>query len=155
MRRLVMQSTTKSCSMDPIPTWLLKEMTDCLLPYITSMINASLRLGHFPASQKDTRHRHSTPEEAWFECGRAQELPSSQQSVVHLQGHGEVCSETDCELLGVARSDTSTSVSLPEKSLHGDSTAEGTDRRLSLYRRTADLGSGAVGPECRVRLCRS
>jgi len=43
---------TKSCTLDPIPTFLLKESADVLLPYLTAMINTSLREGHLPASQK-------------------------------------------------------------------------------------------------------
>jgi len=38
----------------PIPTFLLKEMVDVLLPYVTAMINASLREGRLPSS-----HRHA------------------------------------------------------------------------------------------------
>lgn len=52
VRQLIMQSPTKSCALDPIPTFLLKEMADALLPYVTAMINASLREGRLPPSQK-------------------------------------------------------------------------------------------------------
>jgi len=41
VRQLIMQSPTKSCAIDPIPTFLLKELVDPLLPYVTAMINAS------------------------------------------------------------------------------------------------------------------
>jgi hypothetical protein len=47
-----MNSPTKSCSLDPLPTFLLKEMIDMLLPFLTALINASLRDGFLPASQK-------------------------------------------------------------------------------------------------------
>ena len=43
---------TKSCAFDPIPTFLLKEVIDVLLPYLTSMVNASLREVRLPRSQK-------------------------------------------------------------------------------------------------------
>lgn len=52
VRRLIMQSPTKSCALDPIPTFLLKELVDVLLPYVTAMINASLTEGRLPLSQK-------------------------------------------------------------------------------------------------------
>ena len=45
VRRLIAASPTKSCALDPIPTFLLNEMVDVLLPYVTEMINASLREG--------------------------------------------------------------------------------------------------------------
>jgi len=38
--------------LDPIPTFLLKEVIDILLPYITALINASLQQGYLPSSQK-------------------------------------------------------------------------------------------------------
>jgi len=34
-----MSSPTKSCTLDPIPTDLLKELIDILLPYLTVMVN--------------------------------------------------------------------------------------------------------------------
>jgi len=45
-------SLTKSRTLDPIPTFLLKELVDVLLPYLTAMVNASLREGRLPAAQK-------------------------------------------------------------------------------------------------------
>jgi hypothetical protein len=51
--RNVIISPTKSCSLDPIgQTFLLKETVDALLPFLTALINASLRDGLLPASQK-------------------------------------------------------------------------------------------------------
>jgi hypothetical protein len=52
VRNVIMNSPTKSCSLDPIPTFLLKETVDALLPFLTALINASLRDGLLPASQK-------------------------------------------------------------------------------------------------------
>ena len=48
----VMSSTTKTSSLDMIPTFLLKESIDQLLPFVTAMAIASLQEGHFAASQK-------------------------------------------------------------------------------------------------------
>ena len=48
-----MESPTKSCALDPIPTFLLKEQVDVLLPFVTAMINASLCV------RDDYRHRRS------------------------------------------------------------------------------------------------
>ena len=42
VRHLIIASPTKSCSLDLIPTFLLKDVIDVLLPYVTMMINASL-----------------------------------------------------------------------------------------------------------------
>ena len=56
--RIIMKSPSKSCSQDPIPTFLVKECIDVLLPFLTEMCNASLREGHLPISQ---RHAVITP----------------------------------------------------------------------------------------------
>ena len=51
VRRLIMQSPTKSCALDPIPTFLVKEMVNVLLPYVTAMINTSLREGRLRSEE--------------------------------------------------------------------------------------------------------
>ena len=56
VRKFITDSPTKSCSLDPIPTWLLKsELLEELLPFITRLINASLSEGNFPSSFKSAR----------------------------------------------------------------------------------------------------
>jgi len=52
MWHVIMESPSKSSSLDPIPTFLLKKVLDDLLPYITALINASLALGRLPTAQK-------------------------------------------------------------------------------------------------------
>ena len=52
VRRSITASPTKSCALDPIPMFLLKEMVDVLLLYVTAMINASLREGRLPSSHR-------------------------------------------------------------------------------------------------------
>ena len=50
VRRIIMTSPIKSCSPDPVPTFLLRECIDLLLPYVTVMVNASLVQGRLPVS---------------------------------------------------------------------------------------------------------
>ena len=50
--------STKSCSLDQMPTSILKEAIDVLWPYLTVMCNASLHSGQLPVSQ---RHAVITP----------------------------------------------------------------------------------------------
>ena len=47
-----MMSPIKSCTLDPVPTFLVRELIDLLLPYIANMVNASLADGFLPDSQK-------------------------------------------------------------------------------------------------------
>ena len=52
VRRIVMTSPVKSCTLDPVSTFLVREFIDLLLPFITGMVNASLSRGRLPTSQK-------------------------------------------------------------------------------------------------------
>ena len=53
VRKVIMNSPNKSCEIDSIPTWLLKECIDELLPLITTLINRSLSTGKFPEHFKE------------------------------------------------------------------------------------------------------
>ncbi len=52
VKKLILSSASKTCDLDPIPTDILKQCLDMLLPVITKMINLSLRLGYFPVAWK-------------------------------------------------------------------------------------------------------
>jgi len=52
VRRIIMASSSKTCALHPVSTFLLKEMIDPLLPFLTAMVTVSLREGYLPASQK-------------------------------------------------------------------------------------------------------
>lgn len=52
MRKLIASAPTKSCSLDPIPTWLLKECLDGILPTLKLIVNKSLTEGYFPKQCK-------------------------------------------------------------------------------------------------------
>ena len=47
-----MEAPSKSCRLDPIPSWLLKSCLDELLPIITKIINLSFQKGRFPDALK-------------------------------------------------------------------------------------------------------
>ena len=52
VERLVASAPVKSCELDPIPTWLLKQCSQELVPLITATINASLTTSNVPADFK-------------------------------------------------------------------------------------------------------
>jgi len=52
VRRIIMQSPVKSGMLDPVPTFLVRESVDLLLPFLTTLANTSLMEGRLPASQK-------------------------------------------------------------------------------------------------------
>ena len=47
-----MTFSNKSCELDPLPTWLLKQCTEEFLPLISAIINNSLESGIFPSQCK-------------------------------------------------------------------------------------------------------
>ena len=53
VRKLIFQSPSKHCVNDPLPTWLLKECVEEILPFVTLLINMSLQQGHFPLLWKN------------------------------------------------------------------------------------------------------
>ena len=53
IRRVLMQSAAKSCALDPLPTIILREVVDVILPFIWVMCNVSVYSTHcLPNSQK-------------------------------------------------------------------------------------------------------
>ena len=52
VREIIQKSPNKSCELDPLPTWLLKECLDELLPLITDIVNASMTAGSVPKDFK-------------------------------------------------------------------------------------------------------
>ena len=58
VRKLIPTSPTKTCSLDPKPTSLLKSCVNVLLTPITNIINLSLKSGVFPDTLKLS---HITP----------------------------------------------------------------------------------------------
>jgi hypothetical protein len=50
--KIVKSSPSKQCSLDPIPTWLLKDLLDILASPITFIVNLSLTSGTVPSDMK-------------------------------------------------------------------------------------------------------
>ena len=45
LRQVILKSAPKTCDLDPIPTFLLQEFVDTMLPFLTVLCNSSLREG--------------------------------------------------------------------------------------------------------------
>ena len=48
VKKLILKSKSATCSLDPIPTNILKKLLPALLPAITAIMNKSLQSGYFP-----------------------------------------------------------------------------------------------------------
>ena len=52
VNRIIMGCSNKICTLDCLPTWLLKDNIDVVLPVITDIVNTSLTTGVFPQAMK-------------------------------------------------------------------------------------------------------
>ena len=52
LRRVLVESSTKTCALDPLPPHLFRELIDDLLPFIFHMCSSSISGGFLPESQK-------------------------------------------------------------------------------------------------------
>ena len=55
MQEVITSSKSKSCPLDPIPSWVLKKCLDELLPTICDIVNHSITSGEVPAAFKEAR----------------------------------------------------------------------------------------------------
>ena len=51
VQKVIGGAASKSCELDPAPTFLIKEFLEILLPFLTRLCNASLQEGRLPSSQ--------------------------------------------------------------------------------------------------------
>ena len=52
VEKMIKSASSATCTLDPIPTWILKQCFQELLPTITRMVNLSLASGEFPQMTK-------------------------------------------------------------------------------------------------------
>ena len=52
IHHIILKAPSKSCKLDPLPSWLLKECVDELSPIVTSIVNASFNHAIVPLSLK-------------------------------------------------------------------------------------------------------
>ena len=56
--KLLKDMPAKSCELDPVPTWLLKQISPYIAPTICQLCNLSLERGVFPTQLKQARVLH-------------------------------------------------------------------------------------------------
>ena len=93
VRRVLTSSPAKTCTLDPLPTSVLLDVVDVLLPFSCVMCNTSLREGCLPSSQKKAiitpvlKKQNADPDEP-------KKLPTHLQLNIYIQGSREDCSGT-------------------------------------------------------------
>ena len=95
IRQLVSKAPTKSCELDSIPTWLLKQCGDGIIPSMTSVINMSLESGVVPGCFKKVLVRPLLKKPS-LDADCLQELQTCVQSILHFETDREGgCSQTE------------------------------------------------------------
>ena len=82
---LINNSAKKSCVLDPMPTCLIYDSLDVLLPVITRMVNASLSTGHFPDEWKEAVVRKETEKKVLLKKGAKDSGHKNLRPVSNLQ----------------------------------------------------------------------
>ena len=79
LRHLITSSPSKTSELDPLPTSLLQDVVDILLPFLVLLCNASLRNAELPAS-----HKHSLVTPVVKQAGLDPTNPSSFRPIANI-----------------------------------------------------------------------
>jgi len=121
--KLLLKSPPKTCSLDPLPTNVLLEFVDILLPFICAMCNASLAEGVLPAAQKTAIIMPAVKKNRFGPRWTA-ELQTDLQLDVYLESHWANHGWTDVSEPLRVWPDATCSVSLPPSSLNRNGAVE-------------------------------
>ena len=85
IKKLVPNAPNKTCDNDPIPTKIVKDCINELLPTISNMVNLSLSSGHFPDIRKEGLVRPKLKKVNMVLITK--KLPAPQQSRIPFKDH--------------------------------------------------------------------
>ena len=85
VRKFLCKSAPKTCDLDPVPTSLLFECLDTVLPTLTEVINRSLVSGVFPDVHKVAIVKPLLKKKPQLRPQRPEKLPSCLQSFLRLK----------------------------------------------------------------------
>ena len=120
IEKLITKSASKSCELDPIPTWLLKHCLEPLLPLITRIINTSIEEAVVPDKFK-IAHIRPLLKKKNLDKQILKKLPASLKSALPLENPGKSCGRTIQETCVSKQSDGKHAISLQTMPLHRNS----------------------------------
>ena len=53
LKKVIMKCPTKSCDLDPLPTWLMKDHLSTIMPIVCHIVNSSISTGDFPSTLRN------------------------------------------------------------------------------------------------------
>ena len=147
VRRVIMASPSKSSSLDPILTFLLKEVIDVLLLIITALINASLSQGRLPMSQKQAIVMPLLKKAGLDAADMANYRAACVQPDLSVEDSRVCCGQAAERILGGEWSTTAATVRLSMLSFYGDGAATCHVQCFRSRRPEACDITGATGPQ--------
>jgi len=99
VEKLIASAPCKTCQLDPVPTWLIKDMKSLLSPFVALLFNKSLASGHFPQDFKNAVVK-SLQKKRWPGHQPDEKLQTSFKFVIHLQTFGESCTDSTTGIFG-------------------------------------------------------
>ena len=87
---LFIKSPTISCVLDPLPTWLLKDVSDNAVPFVTKLINSSIASGVVPCCLK---HANVTPvpKKSQYRPGQYEQLSTNIKPTFYIKATRKIC----------------------------------------------------------------
>ena len=85
--KLMTTTPAKSCALDPVPTWLLKQVTTSIAPVICHLCMQSVYAVWYIPNASQTGSSSSTAKEANIGCRHGQFLQTHLQSLMHIKSH--------------------------------------------------------------------
>ena len=120
VQKLIARSPIKSCPLDPVPSFVLVQLVDILLPVLTSMINLSFETAHFADAWKETlllpvlkksglevAYKNFRPISNLCFASKLSERAAADQLTQHVIDHG-----LDCDLQSAYKEHHSTETAL-------------------------------------------
>src|SRR6218665_3878707 len=86
LRRIILESLPKSCELDPLPTSLLQEFVDVLLPLLTVLLQPR-HPGRHPTSASKTIYSRPSSQVRGTRFERPSQLSTNRQRIVRLENH--------------------------------------------------------------------
>ena len=87
-RAIIHKSPNKSCKLDSLPTWLLKDCLDKLLPLITNIVNSSMTADSVSKDFKSARIR-SLLKKSGLDQKLLKELQARFKPTLHIEDSRE------------------------------------------------------------------
>ena len=79
----IMSAPSKSCTLDPLPTDILKKFLPELLPFVIDLCNASLH-ARIPPTQSASCYHQTTTKEGWLRSLSRSELQTRFEFDIHV-----------------------------------------------------------------------